>query len=44
MPKGNVKDSSASQGLACCNLPFEIAQVLAEKTENFDVDDSGYVI
>ena len=32
LPKGKAKGSSASQGLAYCNLLFEIEQGLAEKT------------
>ena len=32
LPKGNAKGSSASQGLAYCNLLFEIEQGLTEKT------------
>ncbi len=32
LPKGKAKGSSASQGLAYCNLLFEIEQELAEKT------------
>ena len=32
LPKGKAKGSSASQGLAYCNLLFEIEQRLAEKT------------
>lgn len=32
LPKGRAKGSSASQGLAYCNLLFEIEQGLAEKT------------
>ena len=32
MPKGKAKGSSASQGLAYCNLLFEIEQGIAEKT------------
>ena len=32
LPKGKTKGSSASQGLAYCNLLFEIEQGLAEKT------------
>ena len=32
LPKGKAKASSASQGLAYCNLLFEIEQGLAEKT------------
>lgn len=38
LPKGKAKGSSASQGLAYCNLLFEIEQGLAEKTaeERYD--------
>ena len=32
LPKGKAKDSSASQGLAYCNLWFEIEQGLSEET------------
>ena len=32
LPKGKVKGSSASQGLAYCNLLFEIEQGIADKT------------
>ena len=32
LPKGKAKGSSASQGLAYCNLLFEIEQGIAEKT------------
>lgn len=32
MPKGKAKDSSASHGLAYCNLLFEVEQELADKT------------
>ncbi len=32
LPKGKAKGSSASQGLAYCNLLFEIEQGLADKT------------
>ena len=32
LPKGKAKGSSASQGLAYCNLLFEIEQELANKT------------
>ena len=32
LPKGKAKGSSASQGLAYCNLLFKIEQGLSEKT------------
>ena len=34
LPKGKAKGSSASQGLAYCNLLFEIEQGLSEETAN----------
>lgn len=34
LPKGKAKGSSASQGLAYCNLLFEIEQGLSEETED----------
>ena len=37
LPKGKAKGSSASQGLAYCNLLFEIEQGLAEKHRKNDM-------